>query len=66
MGALIQTDIRLDRRTLAELAMTEPYSFRAVVDVVKENEGTQYLLEDFVGERDYEVTVSKPDPRLLV
>eukprot|EP00009_Paramoeba_aestuarina_P007049 CAMPEP_0201522294 /NCGR_PEP_ID=MMETSP0161_2-20130828/16783_1 /ASSEMBLY_ACC=CAM_ASM_000251 /TAXON_ID=180227 /ORGANISM="Neoparamoeba aestuarina, Strain SoJaBio B1-5/56/2" /LENGTH=132 /DNA_ID=CAMNT_0047921093 /DNA_START=6 /DNA_END=404 /DNA_ORIENTATION=+ len=64
MGALAQTDIRLDRRTLAELAMSEPYSFRAVVDVVKENE--HHLVEDFVREKDLSVTVTKPEPHLLV
>eukprot|EP00008_Paramoeba_atlantica_P013481 CAMPEP_0201493380 /NCGR_PEP_ID=MMETSP0151_2-20130828/37995_1 /ASSEMBLY_ACC=CAM_ASM_000257 /TAXON_ID=200890 /ORGANISM="Paramoeba atlantica, Strain 621/1 / CCAP 1560/9" /LENGTH=126 /DNA_ID=CAMNT_0047880755 /DNA_START=75 /DNA_END=451 /DNA_ORIENTATION=+ len=43
MRDLSQTEIHLDRRSLAELAMSEPYSFRAVLDTVlemKENQGS--------------------------
>jgi hypothetical protein len=38
MCGLVKCDIFLDRRTLAELAITEPLSFRAVVDIVKESD----------------------------
>ena len=34
---VVKAGIPLDRRTLAELAISEPISFRAVVDTVKES-----------------------------
>ena len=38
MCGLVRCDISLDRRTLAELAISEPLSFRAVIDIVKESD----------------------------
>ncbi|HSE83669.1 MAG TPA: 50S ribosomal protein L20 [Thermodesulfobacteriota bacterium] len=37
MGALKKAGIELDRKTLAEMAVRDPESFRAVVDNVKAN-----------------------------
>jgi len=35
MGALNRANVRLDRKVLAGLAVTEPEAFKAVVDVAK-------------------------------
>ena len=35
INGLAQANIELDRKILAELAVTEPYSFKAVVETVK-------------------------------
>lgn len=39
IAGLKQCNIVLDRRILAELAITEPYSFKAVVEVAKRDAG---------------------------
>ncbi len=39
MGGLASANIQLNRRVLADLAMSEPFSFKALVDQVKQMRG---------------------------
>lgn len=41
MHGLFQDNIELNRKSLSELAMTEPLSFKALVDRVKQMRGLQ-------------------------
>jgi large subunit ribosomal protein L20 len=39
MHGLKQSNVQLNRKVLSELAMTEPFSFKALVDQVKHMRG---------------------------
>lgn len=50
ISGLIKEDVALNRKMLAELAVTEPYSFYALVSHVKERKSTPNINRGFTAE----------------